>query len=447
MAEKLRTIPPHPENDPTVPALTTEQEQDFALWSQEMGAPDTATSPATVDNPDELSPDDQNHLEYWKREFRNRAEQPDIEPAITAKQEIATQPNAEVLYKDAELLGRNYLVRQAVHELGVQRVKMLDMIKAKTANALDTPAKYRHQLLAKLAESRHARHEARLQDVAHLPDKHRLKMRRQAKLERAKTKLDTRQAGLTSHTESMANRVRSVHETAKTNREQYKSALLERRKQALARRDMRRELKSQGANIFEQNAILKDVPKEHLRAVGHIAVRTETIKREQQVHTKAEKTAQKAEIRTASKLESNSAHIQQYESEAAHADKVVKDITEKHLPKAQEHLASLQEHLKGLPEGDPTYAGLAAQVQHAEQQIAMYQQRELPYWQQAAEKRRAVAAKLTTENEALSQQRTTHQEAAATASESKEQQQARIDKHAAHSNIAMNNILTGKLDK
>ena len=31
--------------------------------------------------------------------------------------------------------------------------------------------------------------------------------------------------------------------------------------------------------------------------------------------------------------------------------------------------------------------------------------------------------------------------------ESKAQQQARIDKHAAHSNTAMNNILTGKLDK
>lgn len=446
MAEKLRTIPPHPENDPTVPALTTEQEQDFALWSQEMATPDAAPA-VTTESPDELSPDDQARVDRWKREFSGQPVQSNTELAIEAKQEIASQPDAEVRYKDAELLGRNYPVRQVIHELGVQRAKSLNMVVAKTANALATPGKYRHQLLTKLAEGRHARHESRLQDVAHLPDNHRLKMRRQAKFNRAKAKLDTRQANLAAHTETMANRVRSVHETAEKSRDAYKSKLLERRKQALARRDMRRELKSQGANIFEQNAILKDVPKEHLRAVGHIAVRTETIKREQQVHTKAEKTAQKAETRTASKLESNSAHIQQYESEAAHADKVVKDITEKHLPKAQEHLASLQEHLKGLPEGDPTYAGLAAQVQHAEQQIAMYQQRELPYWQQAAEKRRAAATKLTTENEALSQQRTTHQEAAATASESKEQQQARIDKHAAHSNIAMNNILTGKLDK
>ena len=172
MAEKLRTIPPHPENDPTVPALTTEQEQDFALWSEEMATPD-ATPAVTTESPDELSPDDQARVDHWKREFSGQPAQSNTELAIEAKQEIASQSDAEVRYKDAELLGRNYPVRQVIHELGVQRAKSLNMVVAKTANALATPGKYRLQLLAKLAEGRHARHESRLQDVAHLPDNHR----------------------------------------------------------------------------------------------------------------------------------------------------------------------------------------------------------------------------------------------------------------------------------
>lgn len=350
----------------------------------------------------------------------------DTEPVVAepeaAASELAALPDAEIRYTDAEILGKRYPVRQAVSELGNQRMRAVEATKAKWYNALDTPAKIRRGFAANLAERRYNRQKARLDEVAHLPDGNRLKERRLAKATRAKDKMDRMQNIYRLHTSAMEQRTRSVGENAEARRAEYTRELKGRREAALARRTLRRELRAQGAGRAETRAILKEIPAEHAQRVGRIAAQAEVSRRsfgqaERQVAkaTKHEETLQRNAEQTERK-------IAQYTEEAENAEAILRKLSgeadpanpsEGSLPSKEAHVAQLQAHLDSVPADDPDRIALQVQLEEAKHAVAIVVEREIPYWQSVASKRREEIGLLERQREHYQQQRQEAQAATA----------------------------------
>lgn len=350
----------------------------------------------------------------------------DAEPVVAepeaAAAELAALPDAEIRYTDAEILGKRYPVRQAVSELGNQRMRAVEATKAKWHNALDTPAKIRRGLVANLAERRYNRQKARLDEVAHLPDGNRLKERRLAKATRAKDKMDRMQNIYRLHTSAMEQRTRSVGENAEARRAEYTRELKGRREAALARRTLRRELRAQGAGRAETRAILKEIPAEHAQRVGRIAAQAEVSRRS---FGQAERQAAKAtkhEETLQRNAEQTERKIAQYTEEAENAEAILRKLSgeadpanpsEGSLPSKEAHVAQLQAHLDSVPADDPDRMALQVQLEEAKHAVAIVVEREIPYWQSVASKRREEVGLLERQREHYQQQRQEAQAATA----------------------------------
>lgn len=417
MSEKLRTAPPpHPENNVGLEPLTAEQSDDFKLWEQEMAVGE-AQDTLPLDAAD-VTPQD-NELPYSAavptpettpiETAENTVETPApvVAEAEVTKQEIAALPDAEIRYKDAEILGRNYPVRQFVHETGVQYTKAIESTKANWKNALDTPGlatrKFSQYFAQKSRDKKLERLKLERADLDAMPEG-RLKnlrqkkfARNQAKFRRAHDKMLRANQAVTDRTSRMEGRTKAVHENAEKRRAEYISELKNKREQALARRTMRRELRAQGASLFERNAIVKDIPKEHLTRVGKLAAQAEVSKR---VAGRAERTEAKSrqqEIKIVNAIENNGKLAEQHDEEAAHAEQTLAEIQGTNLPEANQHVEALQAHLAELEQDNPNRTQLLTQIDEAKQKVAILEQREIPYWQSVAASNKARAEQLRAE--------------------------------------------------
>lgn len=184
---------------------------------------------------------------------------------------IADQPNAEILYTDAELLGNRYPVRRIIHQAGNQSIRAAEGISARLKNTVNTPGKLRMLFSRNLAERRYNRQKEKLDSLSHLDDTHRLKQRRVAKFNRAAARLQSKQDNYNDRATKMKHRVDVVGEKAGNRHEQKISELKLRRDAALGRRAMRHEFRNQGASLYETHTILKDISRDHMTRVGSLA--------------------------------------------------------------------------------------------------------------------------------------------------------------------------------
>lgn len=410
MAEKLGTaLLHHPENNPGVPPLTPEQEADLSEWAKEMQEPAPTTTEAPTPTVVDTEP---------------QATVTTTEAAVTT-QEISALPDAETRYKDAEILGRSYPVRQVIRETGVQYTKAIEGTKAKWHNALDTPGlvtrKFSRYLAQKSRDKKLERLKLERADLDAMPEG-RLKAlrqkkfaRNQAKFRRAHDKMLRANQAVTDRTGRMEGRTKAVHENAEKRRAEYISELKNKREQALARRTMRRELRTQGASLLERNAIVKDIPKEHLARVGKLAAQAEVSKRIASRAERSETKSRKQEIKIANAIENNGKLAEQHDEEAAHAEQTLIEIQGTNLPEANQHVETLQAHLAELSEDNPNRPQLLTQIDEAKQKAAILEQREIPYWQSVAERNRVRAEQLRAEVTIL---------------QSKQQEQAKATMHA-----------------
>jgi hypothetical protein len=309
----------------------------------------------------------------------------------------ATSPaNNETLYTDAEILGKHYPVRQMIREIGNQRVHAIESFTARLQNMRDTPAKLRLGLVLSMAQRRVARKQAKLDAVNHLSDRHILKRRRLKKLQEAQRKLTSADRKYKTHTSTMQKRVENIDKNVDKRRAKYRKELRARRETALSRRAMRHELRGEGASLIEVRAVLKDVPKEHLERVGKIAAVAYTSEQRAAQARKHEQTQVNRESRSQTAINTNRRKAQEAAKEAANASGIVEELKTQTIPKAQESLQKLREELDTLEGDDPAYINIQVQIQEVEERINIYENRELPYWEQVAHSNRERVATLDT---------------------------------------------------
>ncbi len=414
MSEKLRTAPPlQPEVNT---GIDPEHADDFALWEQEMAvgeAQDTLPLDAADVTPQDtelpysaaVPTPETTPIETAENTVETPA--PVVAEAEVTKQEIAALPDAEIRYKDAEILGRNYPVRQFVRETGAQYIKAIESTKANWKNALDTPGLATRRFSQYFAQkSRDKKLEKLKLELANLKDmpEGRLKnlrqkkfARNQAMFRRAHEKLQNANKAVAERANRMENRNKAVHENAEKRRAEYISELKNKREQALARRTMRRELKTQGASLLERQAIMKDIPREHLLRVGKLAAQAEVSRRITNRAEKTEAKSRKQEVKIAGAIENNGRLAEQHDVEAAQAEQTLAEIQGTGLPEANQHVEALQAQLEELSEDNPNRTQLLAQIDEAKQKVAILEQREIPYWQSVAARNKARAEQLRAE--------------------------------------------------
>lgn len=305
---------------------------------------------------------------------------PDAHPSP----EDAPTTNSELFYTDVEILGNRYPVRQMISELGNQRMRAVESFTARVKNVLDTPGKLKLGLARSIAESRLNRKQAKFNAVSHLGDKNWLKRHRLRKLQKAQTKFDSADAAYNGRKDRMKNRIEQVGINVEQRRMKYKKELLARREAALSRRALRHELREQKIGTLETHAILKDVPKEHLERIGKLAAVASTSERKATQARKLEKTQEKRETRTWDAINTNRQKAREAAREAKDADTIVEKLQQKTIPKAKESLESLRGELNALDSDDPTRTNLEIQIQSVEERIAIYEEREIPYWNEVA---------------------------------------------------------------
>ncbi len=353
-----------------------------------------------------------------------------VAPTAGAPEEMAALPDAETRYTDAEILGKRYPVRQMVREAGNQRMKAVEFTQAKLKNARDTPAKFRLQFSKTIAESRYNRQQARVDAVAHLPQGNRIRARREAKLAKAEQRLARKTAAYESHTERMQQRREAVGTNAERRRTEYIADLKDRREQALARKAIRRELRSQGASLLETRSIVKAMPKEHLSRVGSVAAIAATSERVARRANRVEAKAIKHESKLVDKLDGNTQQARQLVETATTAVESVRSIEETELPTAKERVAKLTKRLETLPADSPDRDGLTWQLQEAQRQVDTYEQQDIPHWQRVIESSRQQAAELTAQRSAIQAQLRAQKETVARSSQTTDIRRSTADRHA-----------------
>ncbi|MFZ1258538.1 MAG: hypothetical protein WAQ25_03655 [Candidatus Saccharimonas sp.] len=335
--------------------------------------------------------------------------------AEATREAIAATPDADVRFTDAEIL--NNSARRMVREAGNKSIKAIEAIQAKLKNARDTPAKLRLQFSKALAERRYNRQKARLDAVKNLPAENRLRKRREAKFAKAEQKFNNKNAVYESHTQRMQQRRESVGANAERRRTEYLAELKGKREQALARKTMRHELRSQGATRLEVRSILKDIPEEYLHRVGNIAAIAATAERAAKKASRVEVKASKQEAKLVEQLADNARQSAYHAEQAEKAAATAEQIKRVDLPAAQERVTELKEQLNALPEDSVDRIAILTQAQEAEQQVAILEQREIPHWQETAERNRRQIAHLETQREELQAELRAQKEALAATSE------------------------------
>lgn len=314
----------------------------------------------------------------------------DIAPAPPASPDSLSTPDTEpttsteTLATDVEILGNHYPVRQLINEIGNQRMRAVESATASWKNMLDTPGKMRLGLVRSIAEGRLNRQQRKADAVSHLSDRNWLKRRRMRKLRKAQERFDKADGKYQGRKDRMAARKENVGKNVEQRRAVYRKELRARRESALGRRALRHEMRAQDAGRFEARAVLKDIPKEHLERVGKLAATAYASERKAAQADKQRKSTINRETRTLSAIDDNRRRAAEAANEAKKANGIVEKLKTETIPKAKESLQSLKDNLEALESNDPDRSNLEVQIQEAEDRIAIYEQREVPYWDQVA---------------------------------------------------------------
>ena len=271
-------------------------------------------------------------------------------------------------YTDAELLGRSFPVQRAIHELGTRSIKVWQGLKAKVHNAIDTPGKVIRQFAYNRAKSSYDRVEKRLNEAHDL----RLRQRRQVAFDRAKDRLDSRSASLDERVSRMRDRTSVVHENAENRRQQFTEKLIGQRQYALARKEVRHQLRSDGANRREVKAILAEIPNDMFDRIGKVASVAETSRRKYAEVQKFEQKATARQTSIAEQIATTKTRAQTYVSTINQAEAEIKQIRDKTMLVSEQNTQNIQAKLADLKDNDPEYDILINQLQREEQNLATY---------------------------------------------------------------------------
>lgn len=281
---------------------------------------------------------------------------------------INERPDAETLYKDAEILGKRYPVRRSIQEIGNRRAQAIESVQASWKNTLATPKKMRLGIAQSFAESRLSRAQARYDALSELPDTSWLKKRRLAKLDKAKAKHETAKKNYNSHAKGMQDRRDNVGKNYEKRKNDYKEGLKEKRSAALARKEIRRQIRGEGASLLEARELVKDIPKEQLNRIGKVAAYTASLERSSYKIERAKNKATRAQEKTLQRDEQSRNRQEAYKVDQDATQDRVKEINDE-LPDAEANLVELSDQLADLPDDDPARDELQEKVTAAEEAV------------------------------------------------------------------------------
>lgn len=381
-------------------------------------------------------------------------------PESSASPETPEQPptpeqqqDAANRFTDAELLGKSYPVRRLVSAIGNERVRAWESAKANTANAWDTPGKWvkqgLHDRASRKVDEINVNHKADRAAALKAGGPKRLLEYRLARIDkrynrkRAKWggKLDRRKQSLNTHVNRMNARTEAVKNDHEKRLAETRASYKAKKEKALARKSLRRELRTQGASWHETFAVMKDIPASQRKRIGEAALLAHASKKSA---SSAERSAEQSERRASGAERSmlnNIAKSEQFAGQAREADQTIEDITNNSIPEAQANLDALQEQLGQLADDDPERTGLLVKIQETEEQIKIYEERELPYWHSVAKNNRQQVDTLLSERAALQRAYQDHQETAARHFETAESKRATADEYTRQHAAATNEVL------
>ncbi|OYX53319.1 hypothetical protein B7Y92_03375 [Candidatus Saccharibacteria bacterium 32-50-13] len=282
---------------------------------------------------------------------------------------IDAEPDAEVRHSDAELLGRRYPVLRAVRQVSNQRMRLIESTQANWKNTLDTPKKMRLGMRMSLAESRVARHQARLENV---PENSWLHQRRTRKLEKVTAKRNRIKSEYDTVTGRMKDRRTSVKDNFEKRKNEYTKNLKDRAELARSHKALRHELKDQGAGFLERRTIVKDAIKNHpnviLEAIGDTSSIVALRGRELQQAERTEERARKSHSETLKASKANSQRAKEYTAELQNATNQ-KDSLSEQITKTSETIDSLRAQREVLGEKDPKFFVLGIELREAERNL------------------------------------------------------------------------------
>jgi hypothetical protein len=283
-------------------------------------------------------------------------------------------------YTDAELLGKSFRVRRTVYEAGTQRVKVWQGMKAKIANVKDMPAKAVKKFAHVMAQRGLARRERRLQKAKDAGASERLIERRQSAVNTAEQKANKREKDLHWHSAVMEDRTKTVDIKVRNMREEYTTALKERKHDAVARKAVRKQLRTEGATWRERRALAAEIPRSHLDRVGDAALKAETSKRSQSEAKRLEKWTERQLGHTHRSIRNTEKSIDRHNAKAKDATDRIAEINgvedaetvegkEGTLSMAEAHLSDLRDKLRGMKAGDPDFVSVSAQKVAAQRKV------------------------------------------------------------------------------
>lgn len=362
--------------------------------------------------------------------------------AENTKQQIESLPDADTRFKDVALLNGRERFKSTAHNMSINQVKRVsDFIRTKLQNLRDTPGLYKRGAALAVAEMRYNRHQAKMERLKNVAPEY--KQRHIKKFERVERKYNKTKSEYDEHDGRMEARRNSVGENVETRRAEYVAELVSRKETALARKAARQELRDQGARRGEAKEIANNIPSEHLKRAGRLAITAEAARRQANKEQRDVRSTERSEARIEAKQQKNERLIEQYGQEATDADNRREEIETTTLPEAKEHFANLEEKLDALSNDDPSRPGLEAQVSEAALQVEKLEQ-EVPRLERIATRSRERVAVLQAEQLELSDQRRELKEKLAKLSEQNEATSETQSQYADESQQAIRDLLATK---
>lgn len=320
---------------------------------------------------------------------------PDTDVEATSEvqdQASAEQNDAEARYTDAEILGRSYPVRMRILAQGKNSLRAAwEGVVADFHNLRENPGMLKDTLLHAIAKRRHESADRKLQEVKERGSD-RLVDRRQRKVDTRQAKMLTRKDKLDERLDRMSRRELSVVDNYNARHYETITHYKQKKERALASKALREQLRTEGAGWRERRAITKEVlaglPKEQMNRLGAAAVNAEVSRRAGKKQEKVEARHEKKLSKTQERIASAEGRAKQYAREAKHADETVEAIETRDLPEAESKVKELRDELDAMAEDDPSRVYVQTLLQEAEDKVAIYTERELPYWRSVAEKSR-----------------------------------------------------------
>ena len=308
----------------------------------------------------------------------------------------------EARYKDTELLGRSFRVRRTIQEGGTQAIKGWQLAKAKMKNFFDKPGKAIKQYAVNRAQNSLNHKEARLNAAKSV----RLRERHQAVVDKHRERLDQRTVSLKTHTDRMDKRIADVGKNERQRRQDYINELKDKKGNALARKAVRKQLRSEGATRRETRSIVAEIPAKHLDRIGQVAIVSEASRRMFEKAKTAEHGARARYEGTGRRISGLDESIAQYDSGARDADANITKITNELRPGALRHEAELAQRLAEMGDDDADRQRVEEEYQQAHDAVRTYNE-SLAHWRNVAAENRLQREAATREREGLRHARDT----------------------------------------